>query len=177
MENSASKAISWKQVCDLYRTVCLNVRYYGCRAHCLRRWNKAVQIVAGISSSATVITVIKEAGTTGDPLVRIALIALAMIAAVASAVMPFLGLSEKVKDFEKLHFIYSELSAQLEVLMNAIKRKGEVQDEDIAALSVLQQLYGHLASQDEVKPKRDLIDELTTAINKAIPPESLRLVH
>ena len=153
----------------------MNVRYYGCRAHSLRQWNKAVQVIAAVSSSATVITVLKESGTGGNPLIRVALIALAMIAAVASAIMPFLGLSEKAKDYEKLHFIYSELCAQLEVLMNAIKRRGSVQDEDVAALDVLQQLYGHLASQDEVKPKRDLIDELTKAINKAVPPESLRL--
>jgi hypothetical protein len=100
-----------------------------------------------------------------------------MVAAVATAVMPFLGLSEKAKDYEKLHFIYSELCAQLEVLMNAIKRRGSVHDEDVAALDVIQQLYGHLSSQDEVKPQRDLIDKLTKAINKAVPPESLRLAQ
>ena len=166
-----SNSTPWKQICDLYRNVCLNVRYYGHRADSLAKWNKLAQITAAVASSATLVAVVKEFGRLGEPI----RIVLAVIATVAAVAMPVLTLSERAKDFEKLHFIYSELCAQIDVLMSKVRREGTVCAEDIAALSVLQQLYGHLASLDEPNPDRKLVDRFEAAINRASPPESLWL--
>jgi hypothetical protein len=116
------------------------------------------------------VAVVKQFGESGE-IIRICF---AVVAAIAAVAMPFLGFSEKAKEFEKLHFIYSELCAQIDVLMQKVKREGQVQDEDISALYVLQQLYGHLGSLDE-KPDRELINKLEAEINIAIPPEALML--
>jgi hypothetical protein len=124
-----------------------------------------------LTASATLLAVVKQFGESGEAI----RICFAVVAAITTVATPFLGLSEKAKDFEKLHFIYSELCAQIDVLMQKIRREGQVKEEDISALYVLQQLFGHLGSQDETKPDRELINKLEAEINVAIPPEALVL--
>ena len=153
------------QLYRIYRYVDLNVRYYGCRADEEDRKNKCIQGVSAVGSSVTIVGLLKDW--------PIGWLILTAAAALASALSPLLGLTEKVIRFEKLHYAYSELLADFKTLIRDIELAGRVTAEHKAVSAVLFDRYSRLSALDEVKPNEQLKDELTEAMNKAIPPESL----
>src|SRR5882724_11681550 len=98
-----------EQLYALYRTVCLNVRYWGRRAHWIGMIDEWLQIIAAVSSSLVLAIVVGNFG-----IEHWLKVTLAVVAAVSASVLPLLGLSGKAKTFEKLHFVYGELYSQIE---------------------------------------------------------------
>ena len=155
------------QLYQIYRLASLNQRYYGYRDSRIGAWNTRLRVIAALGSSGTLLGLL--AGVSRTALV------LSIVAAVASTISPFLGLIEKTVRFEKLHFAYSELYAEIDALIREIRLRGFADEGHMAVAKAIRENYATLSTLDEPNPDRQVIDRFTKEVNAAIPVESLWL--
>ena len=151
------------RIYDVYRTVRLNVHYYGRRVTRLTRWHLGFQIAAAVGTSATLGMILWASDH------RVWLIVSAG-AAIAATVAPLFGLAAKISQRERLHLAYNVLSQSFEHLVHEIKSRQEFLEEHRSAAAILSRQYEALASFDEPDPSRRLIEKCTSFVSRELPP-------
>lgn len=159
-----------RRLFNLYRLANLNARYYGKRAENFERWNRAALITMGGLSAAAFITILVS------PTSRIATVAVAVLTGVAGAIsgiLPFLGWSEKIRDLRNQHFAYTQLFAQVELLITEIRRANKISAESLGAAKLVHDAYSRVEAGDELEPNQSTLDGERKKVDLAIPPDYL----
>jgi len=152
---------------NLYRLANLNVRYYGCRAEMyegLQRWTQVA--IALLSAAALAILLASNTANT-----RLIGAILAGIAAVVSALVPFLGWAEKGRELRNLNFSYGQVFSQIEFVIAEIRRSGELTDEHVGLARMVHEAYMRLDAVDELEPDEKLIQQLEEKVRQAFPSD------
>ncbi len=163
------------QLYKLYRTALLNVKYYGHRAKVYSSLSFWFQVAATIGSLAAVGSFLSDAQIWGISARQPKFVAagLAVIAAIAAAVTPLAGWTDKIYKLQNLHFAYSEIFHQTALVIQDIQRTGVISEYQIGAAKTLHDMKAHLGPLDEWAPDRTLIERFQNEVEEQIPPSSL----
>jgi hypothetical protein len=160
---------------ELYRTAALNVKYYGHQAKVYSTRSFWFQVSATIGSLAAVGSFLSDAHLWGASTAAPKFLAagLAVVAAVAAAVTPIAGWTEKIYKLQNLHFAYGEIFHQAALVIQDIQRSGIISERQIGAATTLHDMKAHLGPLDEWAPNRKLIERFQAEVEEQIPPQSL----
>jgi hypothetical protein len=139
----------------------LNTLYYGKRANASSRFNTICQVICLIGSSGAV-------GAVFSGFDRISAL-VAAVAAVAAAIPMALGLSDRIKALERLHFAYGEVFHLAKSLAGDIRRAGCVSAAHVASASLLANLCSRQGPLDELNVDGKLRSECQAITERRFP--------
>ncbi len=157
-------------VYNLYRRARLNVYFYGKRRRKAQGWYRALQFVAALGASSPLWSALIPAVAGLQVWTWIS-----VVSALAVAVSPFLGLSERIAKFEGLHLAYLNISGAYSRLVGHIRAAGTYGEIHRSAASELEHQMGALETHDEADPSDELAKQAQARVNNEIPPETLWL--
>jgi hypothetical protein len=160
------------QLSEIYTLQCraaLNKEYYG-------------RLLARQQTTNTWMEILIAAGTTGSGLSAVTDIwqteygkiiwgFLTLVSTFLAISRPILHINKKVELFSKLFTGYSDLYANLLVLVSRIKRQRELSDEMIQMFEAAELRFLELSKEDDPKPSLKLLQLCEADIRKRHPPE------
>lgn len=158
-----------KAINDEYRTAAMSRRYYGCRLKTIRHWNRALEIVVAIGSSAAIATwTVWQTGETA-----FVWKSLAAVATVVAVIKPFLGLAKEIERYSELVGGYSALFYDLEQLVLDMRTSGGLSDAMWQHYLAIRQRTKDLAMKDDILPSKRLHRRCYDQIKRELPAEDL----
>lgn len=130
-------------VYDLYRTARLNKYYYSNKLSSTERWNFIIELIISISTPTSAIAGIWFMQTEhGQQLFKI----LIAVAAILSAIKPFLKLPKRIKDYDHCFSTYKSFEFDVEQIIIKIKQDQKYSDQAKKMLSAAQTRKGKIIS-------------------------------
>ncbi len=159
-----------KRLFALYRLCNLNVRYYGRRAARYESYQSSALILAAVLSALALALILAvDPSSSGTPIIRWVAVGASSLGTILLAVLPTLGLSERIRELRALHFAYGQLFVQVEAVIVEIRRADDLTQELLGMSRVAHETYLRLHALDELDPNAKLIDEETAKVDKAFP--------
>lgn len=131
--------------------------------------SSALILAAVFSAFALALILAVDPSNSKSTIIRWVAVGASSLGTVLLAVLPTLGLSEKIRDLRALHFAYSQLFVQVEAVIVEIRRSDDLTQELMGMSRVVHETYLRLHALDELDPDTKLIDEETAKVDKAFP--------
>lgn len=162
--------VELRSLYNIQRTSLLNIKYYGARAAQFEEFNLGCHVVAIVGSLSAVGGFLTLNDTEWGKWVAGII---GVLSAVSAALPPILQFSNKISQFERLHFSYSELFHMAKSLALDIRRSGSVTEQQIGASKAINDLYSRLGQLDETHPNPAIIKKFEQEVRTAFPQDSL----
>jgi hypothetical protein len=162
--------IELRSLYNIQRTALLNIKYYGARAALFESWYLVCHVIAIVGSLSAVGGFLTLENTKWG---KWAAGVIGVLSAVSAALPPILQFSNKISQFERLHFSYSELFHMAKSLALDIRRSGLVTEQQVGASKAINDLYSRLGQLDETDPKPEIIKKFEQEVRTAFPQDSL----
>jgi len=161
-----------KEINNLYRTALMNRKYYAHRLITYNRWNKALEIVVAVGSSAAIASWGIWKLTSASGAVWGVISALGALLAI---VKPILQLPKEIERYSKRHMGYCSLYYDLEEIIKSMQRTKTLTPSNWKTFEHLSRRNGDLGIKDELKSNEKLLKESWEKVMQELPKGSLWL--
>ena len=153
------------QIYELQRVALINVHYYATRITRLTRINRTFQIIAALTASGTIASVIREVPAP----YRWISIGFSLCAAIATAVVAVFNFSDAIARLERMHSAYKMLYHSTETLAKQTIGSDGLSPEQDAVASVLEDQLAALGPHDEIDPDAEAMKAAQEKAERQLP--------
>jgi len=153
------------QIYELQRVALINVNYYARRITSYTRINRALQIVATVAASGTLVSAFREAPQG----YRSISIVVSAIAAVSSAIVVVFNVTETIARLERMHAAYKLLYHSAETIAKQVIGSDRLTPEQDAVASMLELQLAALGPQDEIDPDEKAMKAAQERAQRQLP--------
>lgn len=157
--------IRLSQVYELQRIALINVHYYASRISRLTLINRIFQLIAALSASATIASVVRDV----PPGYRWLSLLGSVTAAVSASVVAAFNFSDTIGRLERMHSAYKMLYHSSETLAKQTIASQALTPEQEAVASMLELQLAALGPQDEIAPNKKALGEAQEYAERQLP--------
>jgi hypothetical protein len=154
------------EIYDDYRKILLSKKYYAHRLEFVKRSSLGIELLLAISASSSFASLKVDRLSPALPYLSAAV-------ALVAILKPLLGLDKEIERLSKLTATFAELFERMKRIVSQISIDDGILDQSAKKVEAIQAVLDRLASGEDMKPKRYLVEKYQNEVEREIPASGL----